>query len=120
MRIVTSSRAAEYIAANGGAVWIWLDPHRGIIGSHIFLEAHCEPPRTSLRTSFTRSSRRPHHFKRLEADGFVVHYDFGNQHPPDEVHLDRKGWRSGTHRLEAYWNGTVFVGPDIPPPPSTT
>jgi hypothetical protein len=36
--------------------------------------------------------------------------------PPDELHLDRKGWRRGSQRLEAYWNGCVFVGDDVLPP----
>ena len=97
-------------------MWVWLDPHRGIVGSYIWLEAHPEPPRASRRSSFTRSSRRPHRFRSLEQDGIVVHYDFGRLDPPDELHFDRKGWRRGTQRLEAYWNGSVFAGPDIPAP----
>jgi hypothetical protein len=46
----------------------------------------------------------------------VIHHDFGRLDPPDELHFDRKGWRRGTHRLEAYWNGSVFAGADVPPP----
>jgi len=65
---------------------------------------------------FTRASRRPHRFKRIEQDGFVIHYAFGNLNEPEELHFDRKGWHPGTYRLEAYWNGSVFVGEDIPPP----
>jgi hypothetical protein len=116
MKIVTTSRATEYIRERGGEVWVWLNPHRGLVGGYIDLETHCEPPRTSRRTKFTRASRRPHRFRELVADGITVHYDFGRMEPPDELHLDRKGWRKGTHRLEAYWNGTVFVGDDIPAP----
>jgi hypothetical protein len=116
MRIVTSPGAATYIGEHGGAAWVWLDPHRGLVGSYVWLEAHCEPPRSSARTKLTRASRRPHRFKRLEHDGIVIHYDFGNMTEPEELHFDRKGWRRGTHRLEAYWNGSVFVGDDIPPP----
>ena len=116
MRIVTSPKAAAYIAEHGGSVWVWLDPHRAVVGSYIWLEAHAEPPRASRKTSFTRSSRRPHRFKELEQDGVVVHYDFGNMEPPEELHLDLKGWRKATRRLEAYWNGFVFAGDDVPPP----
>lgn len=116
MEIVTSPRAAAYIAEHGGSVWVWLDPHRGIVGSYVWLEAHAEPPRHSRKTSFTRSSRRPHRFRELERGGVIVHYDFGNMREPEELHLDLKGWRKGTRRLEAYWNGSVFVGDDIPPP----
>jgi hypothetical protein len=116
MEILTSPKAAAYIAEHGGSVWVWLDPHRGIVGSYVWLEAHAEPPRSSRRTSFTRSSRRPHRFKEVEQDGVVVHYDFGRLDPPEELHLDLKGLRKNTRRLEAYWNGFVFVGDDVPPP----
>jgi hypothetical protein len=116
MKLVVSPRAAEYIAANGGEAWVWLDPHRGIVGSHIWLETHCEPPRSSRRSSFTRSSRRPHRFRTTEHEGITLHYDFGRMNPPEELHVDRKGWRRGTYRLESYWNGSIFVGDDIPVP----
>jgi hypothetical protein len=51
----------------------------------------------------------------MPADGFELHFDFGRVEAPDELHFDRKGWRRGTYRLEAYWNGSVFV--DDPPMP---
>ena len=116
MELVVSDRARSYIADRGGAVWVWLDPHRGLVGNHTWLEAHAEPPRASRRSKFTRASRRPHRFRELQADSLTVHYDFGRLDPPEELHLDRKGWRKGSHRLEAYWNGCVFVGDDIPVP----
>ena len=117
MKVVATPRALEHIRANGGAVWVWLNPHMGPVGGYVDLEAHCEPPRSSRRTRFTRASRRPHRFRETIADGgFTVHHDFGRMEPPQELHLDRKGWRKGTHRIEAYWNGAVFVGEDIPPP----
>lgn len=118
MKVVVTPRAAGHIAANGGDVWVWLDPRRGAVGSYVWLEAHCEPPRTTRRSSFTRSSRRPHRFARFEGEGVVVHADFGRLEPPAELHLDLKGWRARTRRIEAYWNGSVFVGEDIPPPGS--
>ena len=97
---------------------MWLDPRRGPVGSYVWLEAHCEPPRTSRRSSFTRSSRRPHRFKQAEGDGVNVHYDFARMPPPEELHFDVKGLRAKTRRVEAYWNGSVFVGQDIPAPGS--
>jgi hypothetical protein len=116
VKIVTTPAADAYIAERGGEVWVWLDPRRGLIGSYIWLEAHCEAPRSSRQSSFTLSSRRPHRFETFEADGFTIHHDWGRLDPPEELHFDRKGWRRGTHRLEAYWNGCVFAGPDVPAP----
>jgi hypothetical protein len=115
VKLIVSERARAFVEQRGGAVWVWLDPRRGLVGSYVWLEAHPEPPRTSRRSSFTRSSRRPHRFRRLDADGITVHYDFGRLDEPEELHLDVKGWRAGTRRIEAYWNGNVFAGSDVPP-----
>ena len=118
MRIVATDRARGFVAEHGHEVWVWLDPHRGPIGSYVWLEAHCEPPGYSRRTRFTRSSRRPHRFQRFEDGDIVLHHDFGRLEAPAELHLDVKGFRARTRRLEAYWNGSVFVGQDIPVPGS--
>jgi hypothetical protein len=119
MKIVTSERATTYIAEHGGEVWVWLDPRRGLVGSYVWLEAHCERPGTSRRSNFTRSSKRGHRFRVMEGRGVRVHYDWGRLDPPEELHFDVKGWRKGTHRLEAYWNGCVFAGDDVPAPGRT-
>jgi hypothetical protein len=116
MKIVTSPKAQTYIAEHGGDVWVWLDPRRGMVGSYVWLEAHCESPRASRKSSFTRSSRRPHRFRLIEADGFTLHVDFGKLEMPEELHFDTRGWRKGTYHLEAYWNGCVFAGPDVAVP----
>lgn len=82
MTIVTSPKAAAWIAERGGEVWVWLDPRRGLVGSFVWLEAHCAAPRSTRQTSFTRSSRRPHRFRTMRADGFTIHYDWGRLDPP--------------------------------------
>jgi hypothetical protein len=115
MQLVTSERARAFIEERGGEVWVWLDPRRALVGSYVWLEAHPEPPGASRHSSFTRSSRRPHRFRTVELDGIRVHYDFGHLDPPEQLHLDRKGFRRGGYRLAAYWNGSVFVDPSLPP-----
>jgi hypothetical protein len=114
MKIVTSPKTAGYIAEQGGKVWVWLDPRRGLIGSYVWLEAHTEPPGASRRTKFTRSSRRLHRFATIEAAGVEVHYDWGRLDPPDELLLEVKGIVN--KRLEAYWDGCVFVDQGAPAP----
>jgi hypothetical protein len=116
VKIVLTPKAASFIAERGGKVWVWLDPRRGLVGSYVWLESHCEPPGTSRRSTFTRSSKRPHRFAITEDAGVEIHHDFGRLDPPDELHFDVKGLRKGTRRLEAYWNGVIFVGEDIESP----
>ncbi len=116
MKVVTTPSAEEFIRDRGGKVWVWLDPRRGLVGSYVWLESHCEPPGSSRRSKFTRSSRRPHRFSVTTDAGVEVHHDFGRLDPPDELHFDVKGWRKHSRRLEGYWNGSIFVGEDIPSP----
>jgi hypothetical protein len=114
LKIVASSAAADFIRANGGSVWVWLDPHAFVGGGYVYLQAALEPPGASRATRRYRSARRPHRFEDVDADGFVVHLDRGRLQPPQELHLELKRWPK--RRVEAYWNGAVFAGDDIPPP----
>lgn len=61
---------------------------------------------TYLLTSSDPPSGRA--FRPVEGfHGFELWFDPGGLEPPDELHLDVQGWR--TKRIEAYWNGCVFV-----------
>ena len=115
MNVVATDRALEFIHSQGGAVWVWLWAQRGVVSGWFELEAHCEPPGTSRKTKFTRASRRLHKFKAVDGQGITVYYDFGRMPEPGELHLDRKGLRRRTHRIQAFWNGSVFVDAEIPP-----
>ena len=47
-------------------------------------------------------------FRRVDgADGFELWVDPGGLTPPEELVLEVRGWR--IKRVEAYWNGCVFV-----------
>ncbi|HKZ25720.1 MAG TPA: hypothetical protein VJ398_08015 [Acidimicrobiia bacterium] len=116
MKVVATDRALDFIQDRGGAVWVWLWPKRGPVSGWFELEAHCEPPGTSRKTKFTQASRRVHQFKQVESQAITVHYDFGRMDEPDELHLDRKGLRKRTRRIEAFWNGSIFVDAGLPPP----
>ncbi len=115
MKVVATDRAINFIKGRGGSVWVWLWPMRGLVSGWFELEAHCEPPRTSRETKFTRASRRPHQFKALESGGITIHYDFGRLGEPEELHLDRKGFLKQSRRIEAFWNGSIFVDAGLPP-----
>jgi hypothetical protein len=114
MKVVASPRAVGHIRQQGGRVWVWLDPHRCLVASYTYLDAATEAPGTSRKTRFTRASRQPHRFLSVEADGFELLFDPGRLDPPQELHIALKGWRN--KRIEAYWNGCVFAGEDVPAP----
>lgn len=116
MKIVATPKASKYIQEHGGRLWVWLDPHRSLVGGYLYLEAATESPGTSRRTKMTRSSRRPHRFRSANAGAFELRYDWGRMDAPDEIHIELRGWAN--KRIEAFWNGCVFVMDDHPPGPA--
>jgi hypothetical protein len=115
MEIVASEEAAGFIRDHGGRLWVWLDPHTWVGGVvYTYLQTAPEPPGASRKTRRLRAARRSHRFHVFEADGFEIHFEYGRFGPPRELHLELK--RFPKRRVEAYWNGAVFVGDDIPPP----
>jgi hypothetical protein len=115
MKIVASEEAAAYIRAHGGKLWAWLDPHTWVGGTvYAYLQTALEPPGASKATKRLRAARRPHRFHVHQGDGFEVHLEHARWGPPEELHLELK--RFPRRRVDAYWNGAVFAGEDIPPP----
>jgi hypothetical protein len=112
MKIVADETTRTYIRDRGGDVWVWLDPHGGMGGpALIYLDAAMERPGASKATSRKRSARRSHRFTEFPADGFGLRCDFGKFDPPEELHLVARRFPA---RLEAFWNGAIFVTDDLP------
>jgi hypothetical protein len=82
--------------------------------SWIYLLAATEPPGTSRATRRFRSARRPHRFRTYPAEGFEVLFDRGKLEVPEELHLVLR--RFPKPRVDAFWNGAIFAGEDVPPP----
>jgi hypothetical protein len=115
VRIVASEAAASHIREGGGRLWVWLDPHTWVGGTtYVYLQTALEPPGAGRRTRRLRAARRAHRFHVFDGDGFEVHLEYGRWGAPEELHLELKRWPRP--RVEAYWNGAVFAGDDIPPP----
>jgi len=115
MEIVASDAATGFIRERGGRLWVWLDPHTWVGGVvYAYLQTATEPPGASRRTRRLRAARRPHRFHVFEGDGYEIHFEYGRFGPPRELHLELK--RFPKRRVEAYWNGAVFVGDDIDHP----
>jgi hypothetical protein len=115
VKIVASEAAVALIRERGGRLWVWLDPHTWVGGTTFtYLQSAFEQPGTSRATRRLRAARRPHRFHVFEGDGYEVHLAYGTFGPPEELHLEAKRWPK--RRVDAYWNGAVFAGEDIPPP----
>lgn len=115
VKIVASDDAAAFIRSNGGTLWVWLDPHTWVGGvAYTYLQCATEPPGATKATRRLRAARRSHTFHRYEAEGYAVEFAYGTFGEPEELHLELK--RIPKRHVEAYWNGAVFVGEDIPPP----
>jgi hypothetical protein len=116
VRILGDSGVTAFIDEHGGRLWVWLDPHGGLGGpAVIYLEAAPERPGATRATRRKRSARRPHRFTSYTMDGLEVLCDFGRFDPPDELHLAVK--RFPKRRIEAFWNGAIFVTDDLPQGP---
>jgi hypothetical protein len=115
VKIVASDAVTRLIAERGGTLWVWLDPHQWIGQSYVYLMTSTSQLGTTRATRRARSARRPHRFREFPAEGFTLLFDHGRLDPPEELHLEAKGL-GRKKRVEAYWNGAIFVGEDVPPP----
>jgi len=94
MKVVAKPEVAPLVKERGGRLFIWPDVQRCCQGATYLL--------TSDRPAAGRS------YRQVEGtEGFDLYLDTGHLSPPSELHLDVKGWRR--KRVEAYWNGCVFV-----------
>jgi len=115
VKIVASEEAAAFIRSRGGTLWVWLDPHTWVGGTvYTYLQCATERPGASRATRRLRAARRSHIFHGYDGEGFRVEFEYGMFGEPAELHFELK--RFPKRRVEAYWNGAVFVGDDIPPP----
>ena len=115
MKVVCDDSVQQHVAERGGRLWVWLDPQNFLMTSTLYLLTSTEPLGTTRATRRSRSARKPHRFIEFPADGFRLLFDHGRLDPPEELHLLVKGL-GRKKRVEAYWNGAIFAGEDVPPP----
>lgn len=93
MRVVASEQASELIEAQGGRLYVWLKRGR-CCGNVTTLSTANEPPAEKA-------------FRQVESDAaFALYLPAALSRLPDELHLDVSRRR---RRVEAYWNGCVWV-----------
>jgi hypothetical protein len=100
MDVLVSDRALDFVRERGGHVWIWLDVRRCCSGAVSYLGASCAEPRH-------RRGALPRTFRTIAVNDVTIHASLGRRRPPDELHVDVRGHLRP--RIEAYWNGCVFI-----------
>ena len=100
MDVIASDRALEFVRERGGELWVWLDVHKCCSGAASYLGASCEEPPPG-------PGRVPRRFQSLPLSEMTLHASLGVRRPPDQLHIDVRG--RFRPRIEAYWNGCVFV-----------
>lgn len=94
MRVSATPEVARLVRERGGRLFVWPDRQRCCHGATYLLTSSDPPPNRDFRPVDG-------------THGFELWFDSGNHQPPDELQLGIRGWR--TERVEAYWDGCVFV-----------
>ncbi len=92
MQVVASPEAREFVREGGGRLFVWARKSR------------CCGPITFLRASTEAPERE---FRRVAADDIEVYFAAGIRKLPNELHVEVRGHLR--KRLEAYWDGCVYV-----------
>jgi hypothetical protein len=96
MRVEVSQEAAEFVAAQGGVLWVW--PHRPPMC--------CNGTPFGMRTSVS-PPRDPTGFTRISAAGIYVLFRAPGGRSPDVLEVAMHGRRNP--RIEAYWDGCLIM-----------
>jgi len=95
VRVLASPEAVTHIRDRGGTLFVWVDVAQCCTGALAFLEASTDSPGVH------------HRFRRLHGDDFDLFVDLGGRVPPEEIHVDLRGWRR--QHVRAYWNGCTYT-----------
>lgn len=93
MHVTISDAAASFIEEEGGRLYVW--PTKARCGGGRFLRAATAPPR---RVEFAR---------RGEVQRFELYMPAAFAPVPEELLLELRRF---PRRVEAYWNGCVWIG----------
>jgi hypothetical protein len=95
VRVLASPEAVSFIREQGGTLFVWADVAECCTGPLTFLEASTDSPGAD------------HPFRRLHGEDFDLFVDIGGRTPPEELHLDLKGWLR--KHIRASWNGCAYA-----------
>jgi len=93
VELVAPAEVADFVAAHGGRLFVWVSAHPGFPSTVCLLEASLEPPKGDVG------------FRRIPAPGFDVYLESTQKLWPRTIELALKRRR----RVEAYWNGVAWI-----------
>ncbi len=75
MKVRASGEVAEFIAAHGGRLYVWTEPHRFFMSAFTILRTAAKPP-NRLRSGVVPE------FRSIRCDSFEVLIAHGSRPPP--------------------------------------